>query len=63
MGMTPEQVADLIENLELWRSIDRDEIDRPGLGLFHKGRAEAFGDVISHVRLMTSGSSTPPERT
>ncbi len=63
MGMTPEQVADLIENLELWQRIDKDEVNRPGLGLFHKGRAEAFGEVIFHVRLLTSGSSTPPERT
>lgn len=34
MGMTPEQVADLIENLELWQKID--EVNRPGLELFHR---------------------------
>jgi hypothetical protein len=63
MGMTPEQVADLIETLELWQTLDQDEVERPGLGDLHRGRAEALGEVISQVRLITSGSYTPPERT
>jgi hypothetical protein len=50
MGMTAQQVEDLISLLEGREAADIDQRDRPGLGQHHRGRAEAFREVIILLR-------------
>jgi hypothetical protein len=50
MGMTAEAVEALLELLRTSKATDEEQRDQPGLGNLHKGRAEAFGEVIAAIK-------------
>jgi hypothetical protein len=54
MGMSTEEVESLLEWLRASKAADEEQRNRPGLSELHRGRAEAFGEVIATIELRLS---------